>query len=250
MSSGIEGKVVAITEAGDGGIGAAAARLLAAQGAHVVLGSRDRPQIEALVGLIVRAGGSAQCHAVDVTDRRSTQRFISLAHAWFGRLDVLVNSAGLLAPSALAALCIDDWDRMIDVNLRGALHGIAAGLPLLQARGHGQIINIVELDGGGSAVHEATQQALRAISEGLRRELPTALRISLLHAGPATAQALVAAIEPADGADAGALALRPSARQHVLETIADQRFPASPSGSLRFMSENCARPRSSGATQN
>lgn len=250
MSSGIEGKVVAITEAGDGGIGAAAARLLAAQGAHVVLGSTNRPQIEALAGLIVRAGGSAQCHAVDVTDRRSTQRFISLAHAWFGRLDVLVNSAVLLAPSALDALRIDDWDRMIDVNLRGALHGIAAALPLLQARGHGQIINIVEPDDGSSVVHEATQQALRAISEGLRRELPLALRISLLQAGPATAQTLVATIEQADGADAGALSLRPSARQHALETIADQRFPASPSGALRFMSENCARPRSSGATQN
>jgi NADP-dependent 3-hydroxy acid dehydrogenase YdfG len=198
MSSGIEGKVVAITEAGDGGIGAAAARLLAAQGAHVVLGSRAPAPIEALAEAIVQAGGSAQHHTVDVTDRRSTQRFISLAHAWFGRLDVIVNSAGLHLPSALETLRVDDWDRMIDVNLRGALHGIAAGLPLLQARGRGQIINIVAPDGGDSAVHEATQQALRAISEGLRRELVPALRVTLLRANPAAAQALVVAVEQAD----------------------------------------------------
>lgn len=198
MSSGIEGKVVAITEAGDGGIGAAAAQLLAARGVHVVLGSRDGAPIEALANLIVQGGGSARHHAVDVRDRRSTQRFISLAHAWFGRLDVIVNSAGLQLPSSLEALRIDDWDQMIDVNLRGTLHGIAAGLPLLQARGRGQIINIVASDGDGSAVYEATQQALRAISDGLRRELAPALRISLLQAGPATAWTLVAAVEQAD----------------------------------------------------
>lgn len=266
-SSGIEGKVIAITEAGDG-IGVAAAKLLAARGAHVMLGARRLEPIAALAETLVRYGGSAQAVAVDVSDRRDTQRFISLAHAWFGRLDVIVNSAGVVLPSPLEALCLDEWDRMIDLNLRGTLHGIAAGLPLLQARGQGQIINIVAMAGTagagappGMTVHGATQQALRVVSEGLRQELGGALRVTLISMAAqvadeaesmadAGARAIAFAVAQAQEADVSEIVVRPGVRHSALETIADQRFPASPSGSQRFFGENGGRPRSSGANLN
>lgn len=262
QSSGIEGKVIAITEAGDG-LGAAAAKLLAARGAHVMLGAKRLTSVAALAETLARYGGSARAVAVDVSDRRDTQRFISLAHAWFGRLDVIVNSAGLALPSRLEELRLDDWDRMIDLNLRGALHGIAAGLPLLQARGQGQIINIAAVVGAapGTAVHGATQQALRTVSEGLRQELGGALRVTLIsmatqeidHAesiADAGARAIAYAVAQAQEADVSEIVVRPGARHGALETIADQRFPVSPSGSQRFFGENGARPRSSGVNLN
>ena len=259
---GLAGKVIALTEAGDG-IGAAAARLLAARGAHVMLGARSLGPAAALAGTLAQYGGSARALAVDVADRRDMQRFISLAHAWFGRLDVIVNSAGVALPSRLDALCVDDWDRMIDVNLRGALHAVAAGLPLLQARGQGQIIHIAARDGdSGGAVHGATQQALRTLSEGLRREVGEALSVTLISLARAEAagteaqwcdagaRAIALAVAQAHEADVSEIVVRLGARCSGLETIADQRFPASPSGSRRFFGENGARPRSSGANLN
>ncbi|HEX2011912.1 MAG TPA: SDR family NAD(P)-dependent oxidoreductase, partial [Roseateles sp.] len=192
---------------------------------------------------------------------------------WFGRLDGIVNSAGVMALSRLEALCIEDWDRMIDVNLRGTLHGIAAGLPLLQARGRGQIINIAARGRvlPGAAVHGASQQAVRALTEGLRRELggeASPLRITLIalatngyeNAGrwvDAGAQAIADAVARAHLRDADELVVRCFEETPVSfdETLiraksADQRFPASSSGSWAFFGENGARPRSSGANLN
>jgi NADP-dependent 3-hydroxy acid dehydrogenase YdfG len=127
--SNINGKVVAITGASSG-IGEAAARLLASQGAHVVLGTRRIDRLEKLTAGIAAAGGKATFRAVDVTDSTDMADFVADAIAGFGRLDVLINNAGVMPRSPLSALKVAEWDRMIDVNIRGVLNGIAAVLPV------------------------------------------------------------------------------------------------------------------------
>ena len=198
ISSGIRGKVVAITGATDG-IGAATARLLGLQGAHVMLGDGDGERLTALAAELRRGGASVGHLGVDVTDRRAMQRFISTAHAWFGRLDVIVNAAGASLPSRIDALRTEDWRHMVDVNLHGVLHAAAAGLSLLQSQGHGQIVNFAAEPGtvAGLAVHEATQAAVRALSLGLQRELGGAGG----HRGPGGG-IRVCVIDPEDGAEA------------------------------------------------
>jgi NADP-dependent 3-hydroxy acid dehydrogenase YdfG len=183
--SNIQGKVVLITGASSG-IGEGAARLLAARGAHVVLGARRVDRLDALAAELTAAGGSVRVRALDVTDRADVQDFADFARAEFGRVDVIVNNAGVMPLSAIEALKVDEWDRMIDVNIRGVLHGIAAVLPGMQAQGFGQVINISSIGGLAvsptAAVYCATKFAVRAISDGLRQESDT-IRVTVICPG-------------------------------------------------------------------
>jgi len=179
-------KIVLITGASSG-IGAATARLLAADGHHVVLGARRTDRLETLVGDIRAAGGSAEYRALDVTDADDMQSFALAAHARHGRIDVLINNAGVMPLSRLDALMLNEWDRMIDVNVRGVLYGIAAVLPLMQAARSGQIVNVSSIGGHAvsptAAVYCATKFAVRAISEGLRQEVGGDIRVTVISPG-------------------------------------------------------------------
>jgi NADP-dependent 3-hydroxy acid dehydrogenase YdfG len=183
--SNIKGKVVAITGASSG-IGEASARLLAERGAHVVVGARRTERLEKLVADINTRGGSARFRAVDVTSRDDTQAFVNFAKTEFGRLDVLVNNAGVMPLSNMAEVKVEEWDRMIDVNIRGVLHGIAAVLPDMKARGSGQIVNVASIGAHvvvpTGAVYCATKYAVWAISEGLRQENPD-IRVTTISPG-------------------------------------------------------------------
>jgi NADP-dependent 3-hydroxy acid dehydrogenase YdfG len=180
------GKIVLITGASSG-IGEATARLLAAKGATVVLGARRLERLEQLAASITETGGSAAFRALDVTSREDTQAFIDFAEQRFGRVDVIINNAGVMPLSRLDALKVDEWDRMIDVNIRGVLHGIAAGLPLMQRQRSGQFINIASIGAYAvsptAAVYCATKYAVRAISEGLRQEVGGDIRVTLVSPG-------------------------------------------------------------------
>jgi len=182
----VEGKVVAITGASSG-IGEATARLLASRGAKVVLGARRTDRLEAIAADIRAAGGEAHYRALDVAVRENVQAFADHAVATFGRLDVLVNNAGVMPLSRLDALKVEEWDRMIDVNIRGVLHGIAAILPLMQQQGSGQIINLASIGAYAvsptAAVYCATKFAVRAISEGLRQEAGAGVRVTVISPG-------------------------------------------------------------------
>ncbi|MEV6365779.1 SDR family oxidoreductase [Micromonospora musae] len=166
-------KIVLITGASSG-IGEATARRLAADGHHVVLGARRVDRLAALVAELHAAGHSAEYQELDVTDIDSVRGFVEAAHARHGRVDVLVNNAGVMPLSTVDALRIDEWNQMIDVNLRGTLHGVAAVLPLMRARREGHIVNIASTAAyrvdPTAAVYCATKYAVRALSEGLRQE--------------------------------------------------------------------------------
>lgn len=181
----ITGKVVAITGASSG-IGEATARLLAAQGARVVVGARRSERLETLVADIAANGGSACHRMVDVRRRDDVAAFIAFAEQAFGPIDVLVNNAGIMPLSLMAELRTDDWDRMVDVNIRGVLNGIAAVLPGMKARGRGHIINVASIGAHlvmpTGAVYCATKYAVWAISEGLRQESPE-LRVTTVSPG-------------------------------------------------------------------
>jgi NADP-dependent 3-hydroxy acid dehydrogenase YdfG len=137
-------KVVAITGASSG-IGEATARRLAADGHRVFLGPRCTDRLELLTEEITKAGGNAAFRRLDVTDLADMQSFIDAARAEFGRVDVVVNNAGVMLLSPLAALKVDEWDRMIDVNVRAVLHGIAAALPSMREQGAGHFVNIASV---------------------------------------------------------------------------------------------------------
>jgi NADP-dependent 3-hydroxy acid dehydrogenase YdfG len=170
----IAGKVVVITGASSG-LGAAAARHLAAQGARVALGARRTDRIDALADDITRAGGQALALPTDVTRRADVERLVDAAVQRFGWLDVIVNNAGLMPHSPLVRLKVEDWERMIDVNIKGVLYGIAAALPHMRRQDSGHIINVSSVAGhkvrAGSTVYAATKHAVRVISEGLRQEV-------------------------------------------------------------------------------
>lgn len=179
------GKVVLITGASSG-IGEATARHLAARGAHVVLGARRTERLEKLAQELRAAGGSVEYRALDVTDRADTQAFADFALQRHGRIDVIVNNAGVMPLSPLAELKVDEWNRMIDVNIRGVLHGIAAVLPHMTARKSGHVINVSSIGGfqvwPTTAVYSATKFAVRAISEGLRLETKE-IRVTTISPG-------------------------------------------------------------------
>lgn len=200
--SGIEGKVIAITGASSG-IGEATARELARRGARVVLGARRTERLEQLVAGITRAGGQAVYRKLDVTDLEDTRAFVEYARAEFGRVDVIINNAGVMPLSPLEALKIDEWNRMIDVNIRGVLHGIAAGLPVMKAQGGGQFVNVSSIGGHAvfptAAVYCATKYAVLAISEGLRQEHQD-LRVTVISPGVTTSELADTITDPASKA--------------------------------------------------
>jgi len=243
--SNIHNKVVLITGASSG-IGEAAARLIAAKGAHVVLGARRTERLEKLVGGIRSEGGSASARALDVTDMNSMQAFVEFAKAQHGKVDVIINNAGVMPLSPLAALKVDEWNQMLDVNVRGVLHGIAAVLPGMEAQGFGQVINISSIGGLAvsptAAVYCATKFAVRAISDGLRQETDK-IRVTVVCPGvveseladsisdevareemrafrsvalgaDAIARALVYAIDQPDDVDVSEIVVRPVASPH------------------------------------
>lgn len=182
----IQEKVVLITGASSG-IGEGCARLLAERGARVVLGARRVERLEQLVADIRAAGGQAIARRLDVTDAADVQAFADAAMAEYGRIDVLLNNAGVMPLSMLEALKLDEWNRMIDVNIRGVLHGIAAALPVMQKQRSGQIINVASIGAyrvsPTDAVYCATKYAVRAISDGLRQEVGGDIRVTLVSPG-------------------------------------------------------------------
>jgi NADP-dependent 3-hydroxy acid dehydrogenase YdfG len=183
-------KVVLVTGASSG-IGAAIAAELGRAGATVVMGARRTDRLQALAAEIEAAGGTARAHALDVTARQAVLDFAAGAEAEFGRVDVLVNNAGIMPLSPLAAMKVDEWDAMIDVNIRGVLHGIAAVLPGMQKRGQGHVINIASIGAyqvsPTAAVYCATKYAVRAITEGLRQEMDR-VKVTLVSPGVVTSE--------------------------------------------------------------
>jgi NADP-dependent 3-hydroxy acid dehydrogenase YdfG len=184
--SGIEGKVVVITGASSG-IGEATARLLAERGARIVMGARRTEKLESIAEAITREGGQARVRTLDVTKREDMDSFVEFAAREFGRVDVIVNNAGVMPLSPLEETKVSEWDRMIDVNIRGVLHGIAAGLPRMRAQGSGQFINMASIGAHTvsptAAVYCATKFAVRAISEGLRQEVGGDIRVTVVSPG-------------------------------------------------------------------
>lgn len=178
-------KVVVITGASSG-IGEATARLLAKNGAKVVLGARRTDRLEKLVEEIHASGGMAEFKAVDVTDREDVKAFAQFAKDKFGRVDVIFNNAGIMPLSPMNALKVEEWDNMINVNIHGVLNGIAAGLPIMEAQGSGQFINTASIGAHvvapTAAVYCATKYAVWAISEGLRQESKS-IRVTIISPG-------------------------------------------------------------------
>jgi NADP-dependent 3-hydroxy acid dehydrogenase YdfG len=194
MSRGIGNKVVVITGASSG-LGQAAARHLAAQGASVVLGARRADRIEALAAELSAAGHKATAVVTDVTDREQVRNLVDVAVREFGRIDVMLNNAGLMPLAPLERLKVDEWDRMIDVNIKGVLYGIAAALPHMTERRSGHIINVSSVYGHvvdpGATVYCATKFAVRALSEGLRREVkPYDIRTTVISPGAVSTELL------------------------------------------------------------
>jgi NADP-dependent 3-hydroxy acid dehydrogenase YdfG len=187
MSNGIEGKVVVITGASSG-LGEAAARLLSAQGAAVVLGARRAERLRTMADELAASGGRATVLTTDVSDRFQVQALVDAAVQAHGRIDVMINNAGLMPQALLERLQVDEWDRMIDVNIKGVLYGIAAALPHMQRQKSGHFINVSSVAGHkvnvGAAVYAATKFAVRALSEGLRQEVkPYNIRTTVISPG-------------------------------------------------------------------
>jgi NADP-dependent 3-hydroxy acid dehydrogenase YdfG len=183
----IEGKVVVITGASSG-LGEATARHLSARGATVVLGARRVDRLEALAKELSAGGGKAFAMETDVTDAKQVQRLVDAAVKTYGRIDVMINNAGLMPQSRLELRKIDEWDRMIDVNIKGVLYGIAAALPYMQKQKFGHIINVSSVAGHkvrpGGVVYSATKTAVRVVSEGLRQEVkPYNIRTTVISPG-------------------------------------------------------------------
>ncbi len=193
-------KVILITGASSG-IGEATARLLADSGATVLLGARRTDRLERIVADITARGGTAEARALDVTRRADVEAFAAHALGRFGRIDVIVNNAGVMPLSPMASLRVDEWERMIDVNIRGVLHGIAAVLPAMQAQRSGHVVNVASIGAHAvsptAAVYCATKYAVWAISEGLRQE-HSDIRVTTISPG-VTASELAESISDEKG---------------------------------------------------
>ncbi|ADE55807.1 SDR family oxidoreductase [Coraliomargarita akajimensis] len=185
MSKTLQDKVIVITGASSG-IGEETARLLASKGARVVLGARRADRLNALVAEIEQEGGQAIALATDVSQQVDVQALVQLAVTEYGHVDVLLNNAGIMPVAPMVMTKVDDWDRMIDVNVKGLLYGIAAVLPLMKERGEGHVINVASVAGHkvipNFTVYCATKHAVRAISEGLRAENPD-IRVTTISPG-------------------------------------------------------------------
>ena len=174
MSTNIEGKIVVVTGASSG-IGESTARHLAQRGATVVLGARRKDRLDAIVKDVQAAGGKALAVTADVTKRAEVESLVKKAIDTCGRIDVMVNNAGIMAIAPLAALKVDEWERMVDINIKGVLYGIAAALPHMQTQKSGHFINTASVFGikvfaPGGTVYCATKEAIRTLTEGLRVE--------------------------------------------------------------------------------
>jgi NADP-dependent 3-hydroxy acid dehydrogenase YdfG len=183
----IKGKVVVITGASSG-LGEATARLLSAEGAIVVLGARRVDRLKSLAEELTAKGGRAVAMATDVVDAGQVKQLVDTAVQKFGRIDVIINNAGLMPQAPLERLKIDEWDQMIDVNIKGVLYGIAAALPHMKQQKSGHIINVSSVAGhkvrAGATVYAATKSAVRVLSEGLRMEVkPYNIRTTIISPG-------------------------------------------------------------------
>lgn len=241
-TSTLKGKVVVITGASSG-IGEATARLLASMGVYLVIGARRLDRLESLALDIRANGGTVAVQRLDVTDIEQMQLIMEAAIKHYGRVDAIVNNAGVMPLSPLEALKIEEWNRMIDVNIRGVLHGIAAGLPVMKKQGFGHFINIASIGAyevsPTAAVYCATKYAVRALTDGLRQETTgQGIRVTLVSPGvtqselaetitdnearefmkeyrrtalPATAiaRAIVYALEQPDNVDVSELVVKP-----------------------------------------
>jgi NADP-dependent 3-hydroxy acid dehydrogenase YdfG len=187
VSEAIGGKVVLITGGGTG-LGAETARHLASKGANVAIAARRRNKLDEVIAQITGAGGRASAYLLDVGDKKQFKGVVDVVIADFGRLDVLINNAGLMPIRPMAEVNTDEWDAMINVNLRGTLYGIAAALPIFLNQGSGHIINLSSVAGikvfaPGGTVYSGTKFAVRAISEGLRQEVGSKVRVTSIEPG-------------------------------------------------------------------
>ncbi|MDR7031023.1 SDR family oxidoreductase [Rhizobium rosettiformans] len=245
MNEGIENKVILIT-GGSTGLGAETARLLAGRGAKVAVAARRKDRLDDVVAEIAAAGGTAKAYALDVTAKDQVEAVVASVVADFGRLDVLINNAGLMPIRPMSEVNTDEWDQMIDVNLKGVLYGIAAALPRFLAQESGHIINLSSVAGikvfaPGGTVYSGTKFAVSAISEGLRQEVGDKLRVTSIEPGavesdlklgtsgtatetvldfykqaiPASsvARAIAFAVEQPANVDVNAVVLRPTSQQ-------------------------------------
>jgi NADP-dependent 3-hydroxy acid dehydrogenase YdfG len=182
----IENKVVAITGASSG-IGEATARYLATRGAKLMLGARSENALRRVCADIVAGGGSADYATIDVARREDAATLVARAQQQFGRLDVLISNAGVMPIGPLAELALDDWERMIDVNVKGVLWGIAAALPIFQRQKAGHFITIASTAARkivpNMAVYSGTKAAVAAIMDGLRQEVAGSLRVTTIYPG-------------------------------------------------------------------
>jgi NADP-dependent 3-hydroxy acid dehydrogenase YdfG len=186
MKSELADKVVVITGASSG-IGEATALFLAGRGARVVLGARGLDRLKALADRIAEAGGEAAYAPTDVKQRADVAGLVQLACEKYGKIDVLINNAGVMPVSPLDDLRVEDWEDMIDVNIKGVLYGIAAALPIFRKQGFGHFINTASTAGlktvPNQSVYSGTKFAVRAISEGLRQEAGDKLRVTIISPG-------------------------------------------------------------------
>ena len=245
MIQSIQGKVVAITGASSG-IGEATAMMLAERGAKVVLGARRPDPLKALADRITEAGGEAVHVPTDVRKRGEVAGLVHLARERFGRLDVFVGNAGVGPISPLDDLRVEEWEDMIEVNLKGFLYGIAAALPVFRAQGFGHFVTVISTAGlkivPNQAVYAGTKNAVRTICEGLRQEAGAKLRVTGVSPGfiktnfadsmtntqvraqikdkmgemaippQAIARAILFAIEQPEEVDVGDIVVRPTAQ--------------------------------------
>ena len=196
----ITGKVVVITGASSG-LGEAAARLLSANGAKVVLGARRVERLQTIVEELNKNGGNALAVATDVKELSQVKHLVDMAVQTHGRIDVMINNAGVMPSSPLERLKVDEWEQMIDVNIKGVLYGIAAALPYMKEQKSGHIINVSSVAGHkvrpGNVIYAATKHAVRAISEGLRQEVkPYNLRTTIISPGAVATELLNTVAEP------------------------------------------------------
>jgi NADP-dependent 3-hydroxy acid dehydrogenase YdfG len=200
----IDGKVVAITGASSG-IGEATADLLAERGAKLVLGARRADRLNAVAARLTASGADAVAKVTDVSRRSDLAELVSLANDTYGRLDVLVSNAGIMPVSSFDEHCVDDWEAMVDVNLKGVLFGIAAALPVFRSQGFGHFVNTASTAAfrvtPGQSVYAGTKMAVRAISEGLRQEAGDNLRVTIISPGMTSTNFAESITDPAARAE-------------------------------------------------